>query len=239
MIVAPIQLAGPWQVETSLCVKQQEPQVVGFHLQLLTEMMDHREHLRNADALLTSGNRQGWFSSRHRGFEFDGRRLILQVHSKFWPWQDDLTLDVEFNEASRHWSGRLTCNGDVQSIALSRPHGEISASLSPLTGDWAGRSELYGFVGCLHGSQQKNGEVILCIDRESGGQMRYGQRISGGLYDNELRFSELNTSGNEQSFTGTLSADGSWIYGHWSAPLRIPLVFKRVEDGACTLANSR
>ena len=242
MIVAPIELAGPWQAETSLCVKRQEPQVVGFHLRLFTERMDHGEYLRNADALLTSGNRQGWFSNGYRNFEFDGRRLVLHVHSKFWPWQDDLALDVQFNQAAGKWSGSVTCNGEVRSIMLSRPHGEVSTSLSPLTGDWAGRSDVYGFVGCLHSAVQKNGEFILWIDRRSGGYSVYGERLtlSGDLHGNELRFfRDPSPIGNDRSFAGVLSRSAARIDDDWSSPMKAPpLVFRRVEDGTCSLANS-
>nr|AEV23261.1 hypothetical protein PSI-P [uncultured Acidobacteriota bacterium] len=235
LIAAPMELAGPWQAETSLCGK---PQAVGFHLRLFTELVDQREHLRSVSALLTTTNFEGWFSDLHKNFDLDGRRLLLRVApSKALRRYDDLQLDVQFNGAARQWSGSLTCNGDARGIVLVRPHSDASRSSSPPTGVWEGRSDKFGFVGCLHSSLQENGEAILWIDRESGGQMAYGERLSGGLQGNELRFFEPNASGNEQSFAGTISADGSRIEGDWSAPLRIRLVFKRVEDGACTLAS--
>jgi hypothetical protein len=235
LIIPAIELAGAWQAKVSLCGK---PQVVGVHLQLLTEIVDQRERLRHVDALLTTNNLQGWFSDGRRGFEFDGRRLVLTVtRSKLRPLQEEFELNLKFDEGARQWSGSLTCNGEEQSIVLQRPHDEASTKLRPLMGEWDDRFGAFGFVGCLHAYVQKNDELILWIDRRSGDYSIYGQRHSGGLYGNELRFSTLSPFGNDQGFVGALSADGNRIEGDWSAPLRIPLIFRRVENGACTLTS--
>src|SRR5690348_14177263 len=104
MIVAPIELAGPWKAEVFLCGK---PQMLGIHLQFFTEIVDHQEHRRNMRILLTTDYSQQWFSDGpHSSFEFEGRRLVLRVtSSKLRPWQEEFELNFEFDEAARQWSG--------------------------------------------------------------------------------------------------------------------------------------
>jgi hypothetical protein len=122
------------------------------------------------------------------------------------------------------------------------PHGDVSESLSPLTGDWVGQSDVYGFVGCLHSAVQKNVEFILWIDRRSGDYSVYGERItlSGDLCGNELRFfRDPSPIGNDRSFAGVLSPSAARIDEDWSSPANaLQMVFQRVENGTCTLANS-
>jgi hypothetical protein len=172
--------------------------------------------------------KEGWFTANEgTDTSWDGKRLRL----KFQPAAAGdvaLDLDLVFDPAPQGWSGTFSRAGKAKQVRLQRPGAFVQAS-NRFAGDWFLRVDSSPHVPysatCIHVAEEGDGTLVVWQDTKS-------PRIINGPMQNEygreldvqdVKFDSITMIpasakwfGNQVTFSGTLSLDGSQIEGRWA-----------------------
>ena len=226
-VAHPELLAGPWETrdpksdatEGVLLWASTELRQSAEYLTLLQIKVYHREG---------GATKEGWFTANEGpDTTWDGKRL----HLKFQPVvAEDVALDLDlvFDAAERSWMGTFTRDGMPKQVRLERP-GALAKSKSRFVGDWFlhldSSSRVPYSAACIHVAEESDGALVAWQDSKSprviNGPM---QNEYGREYDVEdvkldsisLIAASSKWFGNQVTFSGTLSPDGSQLEGRWA-----------------------
>lgn len=226
-VAHPELLAGPWETRDPkldatdgvLLWTRTELRQSAEYLTLLQIKVYHREG---------GATKEGWFTANEGpDTTWDGKRL----HVRFQPVvAEDVALDLNlvFDAAKRSWMGTFTRGGMPKQVRLQRP-GALAKSESRFVGDWflhldSSRGVPYSAT-CIHVAEESDGTLVAWQDSKSprviNGPM---QNEYGREYDVEdvkldsisLIGASSKWFGNQVTFSGTLSPDGSQLEGRWA-----------------------
>jgi hypothetical protein len=219
--------AGPWETEDS-----QSGAVDGILLWVTTEVRQSTEYLRLLQ--IEVYHRQGaevthnWFSIKDDpNTKWDGKQLLLKLQPVA---AGDVALDLNliFDPIQLEWSGTFTRDGSAKKVRLRRPGASATPS-NRFAGDWYLHREPSGKAPysptCIHIAEQSDTTLAVWEDRKSGRVINgptvneYGRELVVQHLEPDSIALIVGTSlffGNQVTFTGSLSPDGTRIEGHWA-----------------------
>jgi hypothetical protein len=226
-VTRPESFAGPWETRDA-----KSGVTDGVLLWATTELRQSTEYLsrlqikvyrRDGDA-----TKEGWFTANEGpDTSWDGKRLRL----RFQPvvaGDVALDLDLVFDPAERSWNGTFNRGGIPKQVRLQRP-GALAKSKNRFDGDWflhldSSRRVPYSAT-CIHVAEESDGTLVAWQDSKSprviNGPMQneYGREFD--VQDTKLDSISLIAAsskwfGNQVTFSGSLSPDGSQLEGHWA-----------------------
>jgi hypothetical protein len=226
-VTHPESYAGPWETRDL-----KSGLTDGVFLWINTEVRQSTEYLGQ---LQIKVYRREGEETKHRWFTanegphatWDGKRLRL----KFQPVATgDVALDIDliFEPAQQSWSGVFARGGTAKQVRLQRPDASLQGS-NRFVGDWFLRADSSNHLPCsgfcIHVAEGSDGALVIWQDTKSGhiinGPMHneYGRELA--LQDVKFDSITLTTPwfmsvGNQVSFTGTLSPEGSQMEGRWA-----------------------
>lgn len=228
-VIHPEFFAGPWETR--------EPNsgiTDGILVSIDTEVRQSTEYLtqlqikvyrREGDA-----TQEGWFTANNdANTTWDGKELRL----KFQPVAAgdvalDLDLDLKFDSAQQSWTGTFNRGGTAKQVRLQRPGAAVQAS-SGFAGDWFLHLEpsrhLPYSATCIHVAEATDGVLLVWEDSKSPRIINapmhneYGREyaIENVKFDSlALKLASSKWAGNQITFSGTLSPDGTKMEGRWA-----------------------
>ena len=226
-VTHPVSFAGPWETRDP-----KSGVTDGVLLWARTELRQSDEYLTLLQIKVyrreAGATKEGWFTANEGpDTSWDGKRLRL----KFQPiavGDVALDLDLVFDPAQQSWSGTFNRSGTLEQVRLRRP-GALAKSQNRFDGDWflhldPSRRVPYSAT-CIHVAEESDGTLVAWQDSKS-------PRVINGPMQNEygrefdvqdVKFDSISLIaasskwfGNQVTFSGALSPDGSQLEGYWA-----------------------
>jgi hypothetical protein len=226
-VTHPESFAGPWETRDA-----KSGVTDGVLLWATTELQQSTEYLSRLQIKVyrreAGATKEGWFTANEGpDTTWDGKRLRL----KFQPVAAGdvaLDLDLVFDPAQQSWSGTFIRGGTLKQVRLQRP-GALAKSQNRFDDDWflhldPSRRAPYSAT-CIHVAEESDGTLVAWQDSKS-------PRVINGPMQNEygrefdvqdVKFDSISLIaasskwfGNQVTFSGSLSPDGSQLEGRWA-----------------------
>ena len=226
-VTHPESFAGPWETRDP-----KSGVTDGVLLWARTELRQSAEYLTLLQIKVyrreAGATKESWFTANEGAdTTWDGKRLRL----KFQPiaaGEVALDLDLVFGPAQQSWSGTFNRGGTLKQVRLHRP-GARAKSQNRFNGDWFLHLDpsrrVPNSATCIHVAEQSDGTLVAWQDSKSPRvinapmQNEYGREfdVQDVKFDSiSLIAASSKWFGNQVTFSGTLSPDGSQLEGHWA-----------------------
>ena len=159
---------------------------------------------------------------------FDGRRL--RIHFTDTVDVKPFDLDIVFVPKANKWIGTWSRDGKDERVSLMRPEAKPGAELNKFVGEWLGQAspDAANQAISINIRQSFDGVLSASLDDMASAIQRNGERLNiESISDSAIVLKTNRSTGVNDQFRGSLSADGQTLTGEWGMPA-----------GCCGTSNS-